>query len=86
MTSASRSKGEDVAAIAAGLTEPQKAIVMFIGDDVKPAFGVESINGQWLFEHGIISQIQAAGYGFTNLTELGLAVRRHLTDQEGQNQ
>lgn len=36
-----------------------------------------------LFHMGLVSNIRAAGYYLFDLTDIGLAVRRHLTGGEG---
>ena len=85
MTSASRSKGEDVAAIAVGLTKAQRRSILHAYQTRKPA------GGQQFWTVDITCQPWPEGvaqYRSPNtdtLTPLGLAVRQHLTDQEGQN-
>jgi len=75
MTSASRSKGEDVASIAAGLTGAER-------DALKDELfalrsGVSRVRNR-LARKGLVHPGGTAN-------DLGLAVRAHLTDQEGQN-
>jgi len=92
MTSASRSKGDDVAAVAAGLTEAQaKALLAASGarlGTLSPAAmhsrqpTCEALVRKSLFWRGSNRWTGQPTYGPTNT---GLAVRAHLTDQEGQN-
>ncbi len=84
MTSASRSKGEDVAHVAGGLTRAQRKAV-------KCAY-FHTPTGRWRCDgvmHPCDRNLRAKGLVngiYNELTQLGFAVRAHLTDQEGQNQ
>ncbi len=93
MTSASRSKGEDVAAVAAGLTKAKRFACLNMTD----AWGLAPYDGRRragqacsaLCRLGLADRA-SPGIRFSDapayrLTALGLAVRAHLTDQEGQN-
>jgi len=89
MTSASRSKGEDVAAIAASLTEARKAMVLALPADgswgTVPSRSVAK-RAWWSIIPGLIEHKHCPeDANEWALSDLGIAVRAHLTDQEGQN-
>jgi hypothetical protein len=83
MTSASRSKGEDVAAVAASLTEVQRraiSIAIFlVGDWVLTTDYEDHPDIQDDLSEDIADPVSGI------LTPLGCQIRAHLTDQEGQN-
>lgn len=99
MTSASRSKGDDVAAVAASLTEAQRLYLWSVplhGPAAARQIRADVYGPDWhlgqpywddesnLIKHDLIRQLVNTAR-HTTLTMLGLAVRAHLTDQEGQN-
>lgn len=65
----------DLAGVVRKLTEAQRDLILWIGDDVKSAADLDGNDGERLFDMGLISKIQAAGYGFTDLTPLGQQFR-----------
>lgn len=85
MTSASRSKGEDVAAVAAKLTAGQRtALLRAELDGNLDRYFARFISvpvGRGL----VRAQLGTAVWSGVVLSELGVTVRAHLTDQEGQN-
>ncbi len=102
MTSASRSKGEDVESIAATLTKASKRALPLIGAEwTREGWGEtlpkpDDVYSLWWGRNRSLSLVEGQireGTGVPGrrrewqwrLTPLGLAVRAHLTDQEGQN-
>jgi len=85
MTSASRSKGEDVAAVAAGLTKAQAEFLAAVCDARKLGLADRAADKvrQSLRRAGLVHVVQNPRRWVAK--PLGLAVRAHLTDQEGQN-
>lgn len=68
----------EIERVAGALTTDERAAVLFIGDDVKNGTDIDHDVGVALYDRGVISSILAAGHHFTNLTDLGLAVKHHL--------
>jgi len=98
MTSASRSKGEDVASIAAGLADGMRRALLAMTEDAQfPGKATFNANGAhcltFMRKPPMAEQLQKLTSSRANgrwrtayrLTPLGLAVKAHLTDQEGQN-
>jgi len=72
----------DIAAIAGRLTADEEAALLSIEPNtVTNASKIDSMAGESLFQIGLITKIEAAGYGFTDLTDLGIALRNHLQEQ-----
>ena len=85
MTSASRSKGEDVAAVAGSLTEAQATAVRMWSvhePRILGGYGLKWAHAHLVEATGVNHPVFGCHY---RLTDLGIAVRAHLTDQEGQN-
>jgi len=88
MTSASRSKGEDVASIAADLSASQRRLILALDDgwkyprDIIPHGTASQMSHR---DSRLVERMSEASDNPYRLTTLGLAVKAHLTDQEGQN-
>jgi hypothetical protein len=75
---------KDVAAIAAGLTEAQRRVIL--ETDPGAVRLIREVHLQtWgaLHRKGLASYIRGGGYAFFDLTPLGLAVKSHLEASSG---
>lgn len=69
--------------VAAGLSEPQKRLILSIDDRAYSCLGYHPKVLSTLFRKGLIGNIYAAGHRFFSLTDAGLAVRAILEENHG---